>query len=229
MTEGSPPLLCERLGASELEGDGAWWGIYEDSFPASEREPPGVVVGSVRRGDGLALRARCGGQTVGLATAHLLTAPPAVFLIYLAAARGLRGRGVGGALFAHAWRAGAQSLAARGLRAAGMIWEVDSPGAAGGEEESRRRERRIAFFARHGGELLPRPYLQPPVDGVAPVPMSLMFRPAEGLDTPPPPVIDALVRAMYFEKYGAANGIPADVLERLLAAGATPPARPPAA
>ena len=36
-----------------------------------------------------------------------------------------------------------------------MIWEVD--------EYSEERERRIRFFERRGGILIPRPYRQPPV------------------------------------------------------------------
>lgn len=218
-------LTFDCLTAEGLACDGTWAGIYNESFPSSEREPLRVIGESVRRGVGMALRARAGGETVAVATTHLLNDPPAVFLVYLATAGGLRGRGRGGALLEYAWRAGAERLAARGARALGMVWEVDATGGSRDAEELRVRARRVAFFGRHGGELLPRPYVQPPVDGIAPVPMSLMFRPAEGRGLPDAELTEALVRAIYLEKYRAVNGIPEESLESLLPA-ALPPGRP---
>ena len=215
-------LTFECLTAEGLAGDRAWAEIYQDSFPASEREPFGVIVESVRRGVGQALSARAGGETVALATTHLLKSPPVVFLVYLATAGTSRGRGRGGALLEYAWRAGAERLAAEGSDALGMVWEVDAPSETRDAEELRVRERRIAFFGRHGGLLLPRPYAQPPVDGVAPVPMRLMFRPAEGRGLPDAALTEALVRAIYFEKYQSVNGIPVASLEPLLRADASP-------
>jgi len=94
-------------GPEELSADLAWWRIYEDSFPPSEREPAGVILDSVRRGVGLAIRARFQDSTIGLATTHLLRQPPAVFLVYLAIDRAHRDRGLGGALLDHACRASA--------------------------------------------------------------------------------------------------------------------------
>ena len=89
-----------------------------------------------------------------------------------------------------------------------MIWEVD--------ENDPDCDRRIRFFEGQGGRPIPRPYKQPPVNGPDAVPMRLMFRPARGSAIPADPVLEALVRAIYFEKYGAVNGIPAPLLERLL-------------
>jgi len=216
MSEEPPPILFECLTADELARDRAWWRIYKDSFPANEREARQIILRSLQQGVGLAVAARSGNQTIGLATTHILLKPAAVFLVYLAMAQDWRGRGSGGALLEYIWRASAKRLAEQGLAPAGLIWEVDSPEHLVGAEETHHRERRIAFFRRHGGEFLSRPYVQPPVDGVAPVPMSLMYRAAEGFDRPDPTMSEKLVRAIYFEKYGAINDIPREVLERLL-------------
>jgi hypothetical protein len=78
--------------------------------------------------------------------------------------------------------------------------------------------RRIVFFERHGGELLKRTYLQPPLRGIVAVPMRLMFRPANGKGTPTPRIVEDLVRAIYLDKYEAINGIDRGILERLLMA-----------
>jgi hypothetical protein len=204
----------ECMSADELRVDETWWRIYGDSFPANEREPPEVILESVLRGVGMAFRTRREGVTVGLATIHLLKDPAAVFLVYLAVARGERNRGAGGELLQGAWESGAARLCAQGLQPLGLLWEVDPPQSAAGDSDVRRR--RVAFFQRHGGQLLGRSYLQPPVDGIAAVPMTLMFRPAEGETTPTAETVDALVRALYFDKYGAINKIDRSVLEDLL-------------
>ena len=48
----------ECMTAEGLRVDDTWWRIYEDSFPASEREPPEVILESVLRGVGMVFRAR---------------------------------------------------------------------------------------------------------------------------------------------------------------------------
>jgi len=202
------------LTAEALRADDAWWRIYQDSFPANEQEPQDVIVESVLRGAGMAFRVRRQGVTVGLATTHLLKDPAAVFLVYLAVTRGERNRGAGGELLRGAWEAGETRLREQGLKPLGLVWEVDPPQAAESEEEV--SQRRIAYFRRRGGQLLERPYLQPPVNGIAAVPMRLMFLPAEGEGIPAAETVEGLVRAIYFEKYGAVNGIERPVLEGLL-------------
>jgi GNAT superfamily N-acetyltransferase len=217
----------ERLTVEQLRADQNWWRIYEDSFPASEREPREVILESVRRGVGMALRSlrdeaagdKRGAVTSGLATTHLLMDPPAVFLIYLAVDPGERSRGIGAGLLRYAWELGAAEIRGRGLNPLGLVWEIDPPQPDASDAAARLR--RVAFFEKHGGRIVGRSYLQPPVDGVAPVPMSLMIRPAEGETLPAEAKVDALVRAIYFEKYGAINGIGRTVLEELLKTTAT--------
>jgi hypothetical protein len=211
-----PSLRLECLSPEELEDDASWWAIYDASFPDAERETRKVILDSLRAGTGLAVRGCLGDRTAGLATAHLLLGPATVFLVYLAVAQDLRARNLGGALLEHVEGAGAACLVRRGLTPCGMVWEVDRLDRAVSPEEMHRCRRRIAFFERHGGVVLARPYFQPPLGDGEPVPMHLMFRPAAEKGLPDAAATEALVRAMYFEKYGAANGIPAEILGRLL-------------
>jgi len=211
-------IVFTTLTAADLLSDSSWWGIYDDSFPSAEREPPQVILKSLEMGAGMAVAARSNDHTIAIATTHLLKNPPAVFLVYLATTRKLRGRGCGGELLEYAWKTGSQKLSNEGYQATGLIAEVDSPDESDDAEEKHFRERRIAFFARHGVELLSRSYVQPPVDGITTVPMRLIFRPAEGYGTPDSPFTDSLVRAIYFEKYHAVNGIAEESLISLFEA-----------
>jgi GNAT superfamily N-acetyltransferase len=206
-------VVFNTLSAEELMRDTAWWEIYDEAFPPSERESPKVILNSLEHEVGLALRAKAGGRTIGIATTHLLKDPPAVFLVYLATDRNMRGRGCGGQLLEYGFQAGEQKLSEAGLSATGLVLEVDSPDVIDDAEEKQLRERRIAFFGRHGCKLLPEGYIQPPVDGSTLVPMRLMFRAAQNSHHPE---IKTLVRSLYFEKYNAINGIPREILENLL-------------
>jgi len=209
-------LFFTSLTASDLLSDGSWWEIYNEAFPLTEREPPQVIVSSLEMGVGQAFAARSNSKTIAIATTHLLKNPPAVFLVYLATKKRLRGRGSGGELLEHAWKSGCQKLSEQGFLVTGLVAEVDAPDQSDDREEKHVRERRIAFFARHGAELLARAYTQPAVDGTTTVPMRLVFRPAEGFESTDSTFTDALVRAIYLEKYHAANGIAKESLTSLL-------------
>src|SRR5262245_40120202 len=132
-----------RPTASALRADADFWTIYEAAFPVAEREPPRVIIESVERRVGLAVRARQGSETIGFATAHLLRSPPASFLVYLAVSKEHRNLGLGPKLFEEAMRGGST----------GVVWEVDHPDHAPSPEERTVRERRIAFFERSGGKI----------------------------------------------------------------------------
>ena len=162
------PFEIETLDAATLVEDGDLWRLYEAAFPDDEREPREVVVRSLELGVGLALRARRGGRTSGLALAHLLRDPAAVFLVYLAVDPNARGWGLGRALFEETWARGAERLRAAERTPLGLVWEVDErPDAAGAARGS--LAARTAFFARQGGAALPGPYVQPPIAGPLPI------------------------------------------------------------
>jgi len=195
-------IQLDRPLASELRADAGFWALYDEAFPRSEREPPRVVIESVERGVALAVRARQGSETIGLATTHRLKNPPASFLVYLAVSKEHRNQGLGPKLFEAVTRGGPPEV----------VWEVDHPARARSTEERTLRERRVAFFERLGGKVVLASYQQPPVNGDEAIPMMLMARGV--VDTSE--MIEALVRAIYFEKYGAANGIDRELLERLV-------------
>jgi GNAT superfamily N-acetyltransferase len=216
MPEAFPDLVFDSPSAEVLAADGALWQLYDSAFPSAEREPRSVILETQRRGDGVAVRARQNSNTVGLALAHMLRRPPALFIVYLAVVPELRSRHIGAALFEKLWEEGCRRYSQAGVKAEGMVWEVDIPERATSEQGLQQGRRRIAFFERLGGFLLRTPYFQPPVDGINPVPMHLMFRSAPGRSLHDGSAHPALVRALYFEKYHAANGIPQPVLEDLL-------------
>jgi hypothetical protein len=211
------PVEVNTVGELDLVRDQSWWEIYQDSFPANEREPEGVILESLRNRVGVAYRARSNGATVGLGTTHLLLEPAAVFLVYLAAGREHRGEGLGADLLELAWRDSTARLVDLGLKPQGMVWEVDPPDFPADPAQMTLRKRRIAFFQRHAGVPLNRPYFQPPLAGGDPVPMQLMFRPGANMPLPDGEMVRALVKAIYLEKYGAINKIPESTLTELLA------------
>jgi len=216
MMEALPDVAFDFPPSEALASDAEFWQLYDSAFPANEREPREVIQESVQRGVGVIVRARQNGHTVGLATGHLLREPPVVFVVYLAVVPELRSHRLGSTLFEKLWTEAAASYAARGDSAAGMVWEVDIPERARSAQEVEKSRRRIGFFTRLGGHLLPDTYFQPPVDGVTSVPMHLMYRPAPDDRSPGRTASSALVHAMYFEKYHQANGIPKEVLNELL-------------
>jgi GNAT superfamily N-acetyltransferase len=201
--------------AGELAQDRGWWDIYREAFPAYERDPVEVILDTLQKRVGLAFRLRQDGATIGLAATHLLLNPPAVFLVYIALDRRHRGAGYGGALFEHVSRESTDCLRQRGLEPLGVVWEVADPKLAAPPERFA-RERRIAFFLRHGGVVLPRRYFQPPLERTVPVEMLLMCRTSGGAPMPDTGTVEALVRAMYLEKYDAINNIPTKILQDLL-------------
>jgi len=202
--------FSDPLTISELTSDHGWWEIYRASFPIEEREPEAVILKSLEAGPGIALRARDEGKTVGIATLHRLSDVPIAFCVYIAITASFRGHGIGRRFFEHV------SEVAREKQGLGMIWEVEDPAIVKSEEEAHLRERRIQFFESLGGRLLPAGYLQPPLNGHPPVPMRLVWKP---FSEEAPPDISRVIRAIYFEKYGAINGIETGVLTRLLESG----------
>lgn len=208
------PLHFHILDERSLAGDAGWWELYAEAFAPEEREPRAVILKGVRSGAALAVSAEQDGRTAGLAVVHLLRRPPAVFLVYLAVSLELRGQGSGSELLRYALRAGSEALSL--VHACAWVCEVTSPGVDATEEQRVYHHRLLRFYARHGGQVLAQPYVQPPVDGRTIVPMTLVFGPAPGASLPDEAETDALIRAIYREKYGAVNGIPEAQLDECL-------------
>lgn len=211
-------LQHERLDETALERDGRFWEIYAQTFATSEKEPREIIVESVRRKTGVAFRSVLDGRTVAIATAHVLREIPALFLVYLAVDPKLRSRGAGGSLLDHLH----QNAAALAPGCLGMVWETGRAEDAGSDQARALRERRLGFFRRHGASVVSGSYRQPALDGVAPVPMNLLFRPAAPGQRMEPAFVQALVRTIYAEKYQELNGVSREHLEDLLAGAATP-------
>ena len=190
MSEGTDPHIAEAS-RREVESDAPLWALYDTAFPAEEREPRSVTHAGLERGLVDVLRLRSTGETLGFAIVHRLVEPEAAFLVYLAVAPNARGKGLGAALFEEVARR------SRG----GVVWEVDRPAMASDAAERALRERRQRFFERLGGRIVFSDYLQPALHGPSPVPMALMAFGA-ALSAP----VEALVHALYFEKYAALNG-----------------------
>ncbi len=207
------------MSAEEVRADTRWQHLYATCFPPEETEPLDVIMKSLERDIAVALRARDGHETVGLSFVHMLESVPAGFLVYIGVDPDRRSKAVGSELFRASVRETETYLRRRGREPEGLIWEVDMPGQEGlPPDEREKRERRIGFFSRpeHGGQVLDASYMQPPLAEDAPsVPMHLMFRPSAPGMLPDRPKLEAIVRAMYEEKYGAMNRISTEVLDEL--------------
>ena len=210
------PIDLRTLDPARLTGNADWWTIYRTSFPDLERESERVLFDAVATERSMAVEARQGGATVGIATTTLLHDPAAVFLSYIAVSPGVQGSGVGGALLAYAWSEGARALAATGHPDAGLICEVEKPELAKDPKDVARRERRVRFFCRHGGVVLSRIYYQPPLSGAAAIPLHLIYFDARRPGEPDPERQKQLVRAIYRERYEMINKVDRHVLDLLL-------------
>ncbi|WP_207420809.1 GNAT family N-acetyltransferase [Desertivirga brevis] len=201
----------EILDYQNLREDHDWWMIYYYSFAAEERESELVILKSVATGTGMAFAAKDGNLTKGIATVHLLKEIGTIFLVYLAILPSERGKGIGSRFFRFIEKSATKKLENLGLEPLGMVWEVQKSEFAL-DNHSNESDLRRAFFEKNGGSLLSSRYVQPPVDGISFVEMDLMVKP-KGLIHPHP---NALVEAMYYDKYHGVNEIDKETLDRLL-------------
>jgi GNAT superfamily N-acetyltransferase len=140
--------------------------VYEASLAASERKSLAALNAMLARPEYLFLAAVEDGSVLGFAIAIALIGSDAALLEYMAVDVGLRGRGVGAALFGAV--AGWSGIADRSL-----LVEVDSERE--GSVEREQRARRKGFYRRLGArELEGLRYLMPPVTAAAPPAMDLM-------------------------------------------------------
>lgn len=214
---------CELVDAATLTQDLEWWALYEASFPSCEREPRAAILRSVGSGRAIALRAVLHGQTVGLGVAYLLRGMPLVFVAYLAVSDQARAHGLGSMLLDWMFAVGTLRLRSHGLICRGMVLEAEDPALAPSREAHDEGLRRLRFFARQGGRVLPTPYLQPAIDGETVVPLSLLVIDRDPAEPLADAEIPALIRTMYLEKYWPVNGIPPHTLLALMSAAAQVP------
>lgn len=135
------------LSDAQLEGVRA---IYDDAFPADLRADFDSLLA-----DRLVVRVADDGTPQGLAVLRGLGDTGWVFLRYYAV--GVRGGGVGTAMLGEL----ADLLAAEG--ASLLVWDVEDPDEVGlSEDHVEEHRRRIAFYERAGGLLLPVTDYAPP-------------------------------------------------------------------
>jgi len=176
--------------------------IYEASFPPAERVPFADLLASLAGASAHGWAAADAEGVVGFAFTMTLAETGVELLSYLAVAPTWRGRGVGSALL----QAVIDSLRARG-DAAGLLWEVESDDADEDIAEAERalRRRRIAFYHRHGAEIVRGApgYRVPNLAGAGIIPMKLMWL---SLTTPPQELegdrLRRCVEAIYHQGYG---------------------------
>ncbi len=147
-------------------------------FPPEELLPPGACVDLMARGR-YQLFVAYHGVAMGLAGYAFVFTPKSektVWLDLMAVPRPLRNAGFGGELFEAVFR---RFLKRDHL---GMFIEVEIPSSKD-PETRRNQERWLAFYQRHGAQVLDVAYQLPTPAGS--LPMLLMFRPAPGLDVLP--------------------------------------------
>ncbi|HEY1917886.1 MAG TPA: GNAT family N-acetyltransferase [Streptosporangiaceae bacterium] len=174
--------------------------IYEDGFPAHQRADFASLAARRQPGE-VALALVGDGEPRGFAMLRPLGETGWMFLRYFVVEGRRRGRGVGGVLW--------EQLTAL-LRAAGhtlLVFDVEDPSEPGcAAEQVGTRSRRIAFYRRHGADLLPvRGYRTPHGSAAAPqwTPMRLMATSLTGDVTPPGrDRVRAVVDAVYQYRWG---------------------------
>ena len=186
------------LSPEELE---AVRGIYESAFPEELTVPFADLLV-----DRLLVRVDDAGPA-GFALVRDLGPTGWTFLRYYAVGR--RGAGVGSAM----WADLTALLAAEGRTR--LVWDVEDPDEPGiSAEHVVEHRRRIAFYERLGGRLLPvREYLPPHDDGHAPA-LRLMDQPLQREEDGA--TLREVVEGVYRWRYGREAGDP--VVRRTLAA-----------
>jgi hypothetical protein len=198
-------VLTTEVGPAQLEAVRA---IYEDAFPPELSADFDSLLA-----DRLVVRVADDGTPEGLAVLRDLGDTGWVFLRYYAV--GVRGGGVGTAMLGEL----ADLLGSEGSRL--LVWDVEDPDEPGlSEDHVVEHRRRIAFYERAGGVLLPVTDYAPPhgddLDGHVPR-LRLMCLPLAGADQPP--TREVLLAAMTL-RYDLDPGHPA-----VLAALASIPVR----
>lgn len=216
MSATSPPLQCEERDAAALAGDHGFWELYGDSFARHLREPAGQLVAAVRAGCAVAISATDEDRCCGLGVAHLLRSPAVTLVLYLAVAPELRGQRIGGTLLEQLLVVADARHREAGRSPRGWAAQLELPELAADHAELDRRRRLQTFLRAHKARQLPVAWVRPAVRGGPPASARLFFAATDGY-TLRRDEVQALVRAIYFEKYAETNGLDRERLEALLA------------
>ena len=206
------PLVPFVPGDEEL--DRAFASVYESSFPNEDCEETADLLAGIRE-QGRRAVAWMDPELRGMATWMPLDVPGVTFLEYMAVDEPARNGGLGGAML--------EAIFALFHAETGdgwVVWEVQQPYAAAGAERDL-RARRIAFFERHGAEVLTGAplYRAPRFDGPGSLPFHVMARripeaggQLEGAD------LQAVVKSLLVDGYNVRgdSGFVANVLADLV-------------
>ncbi len=200
------PILIEAITSEvALKQDDQWWSIYHSSFPIAEQEPAAAILNCLNKKAGMSLRVRDeeSGDTIGIAHGQFLNALPSFMLIYIAIDKPYRGQQIGNKLLRYI----EEKINAHYSHQThfGVVFEVDRPENFSIAQHQLLAERRISFYQKLGYEVEKIDYHQPPLSLHESVPMYLMTK-TRSLTTENK---QALVKAIYFEKYSELNGISA--------------------
>lgn len=201
--------------------DQRWWDIYLNSFPENERDTKEQIHSAVTQGLAQIGRFCLNNVTQAITVIYSFSALPITYLHYFAIDRSFRGQGVGGKLLQNLISYADQLNIQRHNKSMGLLWEIEDPLAATSEQERELRLRRVAFYEKQNAFLLPKPFIQPPIQATADdpllnsLPMRLMYASNETEFN----LIEHeknIAQTVYQEKYQKVNATPAALVEHFL-------------
>lgn len=200
--------------------DSPYWepalALYERTFPVAVREPADVFVRSWSAETGFHFWVGVrDGQVAAMATAHFLEDVQVGFVVYLLVNPLVQSRGIGAQSLAYVEAALEEDARKAGCALRGVVLETEREEEAHTPAERVDCQRRLRFFARHGYERLAGvTYVQPPLtpDCESAVPLHLLMKRFPGHWAGTEQEIRDVIRSMYRNKYGKANGIAHEVL-----------------
>ncbi len=213
-------MICEPnwkfLNPQELNSDIAWWQIYGDSFPLSERDSKESILKAVEKKLAIVGSCQLQNHTVAIVVFYFLHTSDLsfVFLNYIAIGRSGRNQGLGSKLFQNFFLHIEKINASKTHKYQVIVWEVEDPATAVNQAEEQLRERRLNFYLRLGGKYFQHIFIQPPIDGSTILPMRLMYYLLDQIDIPD--FESAIIEAIYSQKYHVVNGIEKEILNNLL-------------
>lgn len=166
--------------------------IYQDMFPASERQPLDVVKERIDSGKTVLLIAELNDHVVGFAVLWNFDRSDFALLDYLAVDEKWRNLKIGSAIMAVI-----KQMASDWGK--DLILEIERPGEGCNQLE---REKRLRFYLQNGSSILKDVlYLLPALDGTVPTAMLLLATPVAEKEFYSGEEITALIREMYAQVY----------------------------